>query len=383
MRNRFWLLLLPLLVVGITTSAWSLDASQFGYPAEKCDPSKGHCVSTIVFTNTPVPPAPVRLEIYRLSMNEDGTPNTNTLRQLTRDEVSLHGLVVANAFAKFSPGGKRIVFDSNRNRLPTEPANTSDLFLMKADGQDQRLLTRGSSATWSPNGKYIAFHASASGDGCPVSTPPPPPGISGCPIKTDPGAATWDSDIFIMRVPDDEDQFAEAPINITNTPGYIEDDPDWSPDGTKIAFTRHLVTDNQQNSVSAEICILTLETLGVACVTTNASEERAPAWSPDGTRIAYMCRNPVNGRFEICVMNADGTGQTQLTNNALLDGTPTWSPDGARIVFASGPTTLTSQLWLMGADGTGQTQLVDPPVPTGANFLPSWGQLWVGGKGER
>src|SRR5215475_6194447 len=228
MRNRFWLLLLPLLVVGITTSAWSLDASQFGYPAEKCDPSKGHCVSTIVFTNTPVPPAPVRLEIYRLSMNEDGTPDTNTLRQLTRDEVSLHGLVVANAFAKFSPGGKRIVFDSNRNRLPTEPANTSDLFLMKADGQDQRLLTRGSSATWSPNGKYIAFHASASG--------------TGLPIRPDPGAPYPDSDIFVMRVLDDDE--IEGPINITNSPLDVEEDPDWSPDGKKIVFTRHPDTEH-------------------------------------------------------------------------------------------------------------------------------------------
>jgi Tol biopolymer transport system component len=110
---------------------------------------------------------------------------------------------------------------------------------MKADGKDQTLLTRGSSATWSPNGKYIAFHRSASG--------------TGLPIKPDPGAATTDSDIFIMRVPDLDDDVIEEPTNITNTPGYIEDDADWSPDGEKIVFTRHLVGDNPINSNTAEI----------------------------------------------------------------------------------------------------------------------------------
>jgi Tol biopolymer transport system component len=109
--------------------------------------------------------AVARSEIYRISMNEEGTPNTDTLMRLTENEVGVNGLFGGNGFAKLSPDGKSIVFDSNRNRLSSEPSNTSDLFLMKADGKDQTLLIRGSSATWSPNGKYIAFHRSASGTG--------------------------------------------------------------------------------------------------------------------------------------------------------------------------------------------------------------------------
>jgi|RhiMetdeSRZDD1v2_1073273.scaffolds.fasta_scaffold15917_7 TolB protein len=322
-------------------------------------------LSTIAFTSTrDFPNAPLAFgssEIYL--MNPDGTDP----RRLTENTEG-------DALPKLSPDGKRIVFDSNRARGAGEPANTSDLFLMKADGKNQTLLTRGSSATWSPDGKHIAFHRSSSGGPCPVSSPPPFPGIPGCPIKTDPGAATWDSDIFIMRVPDD-DEPGEEPINLTNSPNQIDDDPDWSPDGQKIVFTSHPDTDNVNNSIHAEIYVLDLATGQTKRLTFNLEEERAPTWSPDGKQIAYLCRAG-GADFEICVMNADdGTGQTALTNNLVLDATPAWSPDGQKIVFHRNVAGLGSaQLFVMKADGTDQTQLtgLDPSIP-GLNLLASWG----------
>ena len=185
------------------------------------------------------------------------------------------------------------MFDSNRNRLPSEPGNTSDLFLMKTDGTHQKLLIRGSSATWSPNGKYIAFQRSASGDTC---VAPPVLGTPGCPIRNDPGAPTADSDIFIMRVPDFDGDVIEEPINITNTSGYIEEDADWSSDGQKIVFTRHSVGDNPQdplfNYAKGGICVLDLET-------PDAEPQCPPGTTDKQRRRAGSCL--VSGRYADCV----------------------------------------------------------------------------------
>ena len=57
-------------------------------------------------------------------------------------------------------------------RYPQGPINTSDLFVMNTKGDEQMFLIRGSSATWSPDSKNIAFHALASGHGLPIKPDP-------------------------------------------------------------------------------------------------------------------------------------------------------------------------------------------------------------------
>jgi len=278
----------------VLAAALSLGASRI-VKAQQC------LVSTIAFTSNrdaPTSPQQGAFEVYL--MNPDGT-NVRRLTDNTDGE----------AFPNLSPDGKRIVFESNRDNAlevpPQVPLNIGDLFLMSDTGNGQTRLTRGSSASWSPDGKYITFHRSASGLACPVSVPPAYPGIPGCPIKTDPSAATWDSDIFIARVGGLLDN-EEEPINITNSPEAIDDDPDWSPVAQEIVFTSHSVTDNQVNSTTAEIYVKNLETGALTRLTFNNEEERGPAWSPDGSRIVFMCRRG-GPDFEICVMNADGSGK--------------------------------------------------------------------------
>lgn len=57
------------------------------------------------------------------------------------------------------------------------------------------------------------------------------------------------------------------------------------------------------------------------------------AWSPDGTRIAFVASR--DGNCEIYLMNADGSNQVNLTNSDSDELYPSWSPDGSQIVFAS------------------------------------------------
>ena len=74
-----------------------------------------------------------------------------------------------------------------------------------------------------------------------------------------------------------------------------------------------------------------------------------PAWSPDGTQLAFTSNR--DGNPEIYVMNRDGSGLRRLTNHPDIDVTPTWSPTGTQIAFTSDRTG-TPQIYIVGADGT-------------------------------
>lgn len=352
MRNQIRNMALAASVLIAGSGALLRDA---GTPSGDRDEKRAERLSTIAFVSNRHDPTADpwnATDIYL--MDEDGTD----VRRVTENSW-------ADGFPSLSPDGRRIVFESNRLRTEGEPANTSDLFLMNADGTGQTHLVRGSSATWSPDGKRIAFHASVSG--------------AGLPIKLDPGAATTDSDIFLASV-DDLRTNNERPENLTNSPAEIDDDPDWSPDGRKIVFTSHAVTDDPTNSATAELFIIAADGTGKRVrITNNSEEERAPAWSPDGKRILFECRKglPAQGRvvatFELCVMNADGTGVTRLTSNGVPELTPSWSPDGRQIVFhrpVGGRAQF--QLFLINADGTGERQLTFPP---GNSAFASWAEI--------
>jgi Tol biopolymer transport system component len=211
-------------------------------------------------------------------------------------------------------------------RTETEHINTSDLFVMASDGTEQTHLARGSSASWAPDSKHITFHASASG--------------TGQPIRMDPGAPPADSDVFIVNV-DDAATGQQAPINITNSETLIEDDPHWSPDGQRIVYTAHEVSDVPAPPPSpavyptAEVFVINADGSGEPVqLTFNSLEERAPAWSPDGSKIAFMCRYGGTD-FEICVMNPDGSGLVQVMDNTVQELSIRWSVDGQKFFFNS------------------------------------------------
>jgi TolB protein len=374
MRNRtiaraVVLLAAVALVVGFASAGAGAEPARLGLGTPRvgpCDPIS--CVSTIAFTSTRDAPADTSMPLMRAEvylMNPDGTDP----RRLTDN---LYG----DTFPTLSPDGKKLVFDSNRLTAGsvingTTYNNIDDLFLMDTDGSEQALVTRGASGSWSPDSKNLVFAASASyyaSGGV----------VSGYPLRTDPGSATSDSDIFVANL-DDLLAGVEQPKNITNSPDKIDDDADWSPDGPHIVYSAHEAVDDPASppfvSNTAELYLMNPDGTHRVQLTDNNEEERAAAWSADGARIVYSGR--AGGRanpFRIFVMNADGSNIQQLTNasDSISDLTATWSPDGQQILFHRRVDPEGQQLWVMNADGTQRTQLTHAP---GVNNLAHWGQL--------
>ena len=82
--------------------------------------------------------------------------------------------------------------------------------------------------------------------------------------------------------------------------------------------------------------------------------EQSPAWSPDGTRIAYEAQSDHGSG--IWVMNADGSDQRPAGAGGSSESDPAWSPDGTRIAFASSDSSAWN-LWVMNADGSGRRRV--------------------------
>ena len=133
--------------------------------------------------------------------------------------------------------------------------------------------------------------------------------------------------------------------NLSNHPVH-DMDPDWSPDGTKIAFI------SNRNGGEYQIYVMDADGKNQTRLTDGPREKRDPDWSPDGGKIAFTVRDLIN---HIEVMDADGDNRVVLERDALV---PSWSPDGGKIAFVSGRDG-GSEIYVIGADGQGLERLTD------------------------
>jgi Tol biopolymer transport system component len=125
------------------------------------------------------------------------------------------------------------------------------------------------------------------------------------------------------------------------------------------ALTGRIVFDDSQ-----DVWSINADGTGLVRLTESPWREFQPALSPDGRLVAY--RSEPSDYPELWVMNADGSGQHQLTSEG---GFPAWSPDGSKIAYAppGGPSGRSS-IAIMYPDGSGQRRL--PDTDFGEN--PSW-----------
>ncbi len=149
------------------------------------------------------------------------------------------------------------------------------------------------------------------------------------------------------------DLFVRGTSTAQLTSGGQDIKPAWSPDGTKVAFVRQVSLNGHGN-----IYVINADGSNLTQLTNSAPtlDDSDPIWSPDGTKIAFTSnRTGVGGSYQIFTMNADGSNETIISNQTTSnDSGPSWSPDGTKIVFES-ERTGQSNIFTMNADGSSVT----------------------------
>ena len=135
-----------------------------------------------------------------------------------------------------------------------------------------------------------------------------------------------------------------------------DEDPDWSPDGTKIAFASRRTGEYQ-------IYVMDADGKNQIKLTDGPGAKLEPDWSPDGGKIAFSARSSFKAvvAAHIAVMDADGNNRVEFENESMQ---PSWSPDGGKIAFVSWRDKR-NEIYVIGADGQGLERLTH-------DLLPKW-----------
>ena len=134
--------------------------------------------------------------------------------------------------------------------------------------------------------------------------------------------------------------------NLTNHPAF-DSQPDWSPDGTKIAFY------SSRDGRPGQVYVMDADGKNVIKLTEGPGQGENPDWSPDGRKIAFTVANL--WKFHIEVMDADGNNREKLVDPAAY---PSWSPDGRKIAFISRGREVAGEMHVIGADGQGLKRVI-------------------------
>ena len=257
-------------------------------------------------------------ELYRIGGDGKG------LQRLTFDaEHNNMGPVM-------SPDGKLIAWE-RENASPSGGVESAEIWIMNADGTNQRpVVSNGSfnrSPTWLDHGAALAYASFVSGN--------------------------WE--IYRLSLGGGE------PVNLTNNP-YADEHPRVSPDGSTIAF-------DSNRDFNYEIYLMDTDGSRQRNLTHSPdTDDRFPAWTPDGTAVLWAHGTE---NFDIYRVDPDGTHMRAVIATTFSESHPSVSPDGAQLVFQTDQSPPFG-LFVARLDGSDPHPLGSSSRKTGSDVEPNW-----------
>ena len=233
-------------------------------------------------------------------INPDGTGRTRITTDASVDSAPT-----------WSPDGRQIAFQSNRS-------GQWKIYVMDADGSNVYPVTSGTKPAWSPDGTRLVF--------------------------------PWGDRLRTINI----DGTNEATHLLPAEWGYVAEvfHPRWSPDGTEFAFVSLFCGEGGTHCIYPDLTFLEAEgTSGRITYVESGGHD----WSPNAQKLAYY-----DSTFErLAVVNRDGTGASFLPP---LGDPPAWSPDGTKIAYVGWPHP-SSRISIMNADGSNGAPIGAPGRP--------------------
>jgi dipeptidyl aminopeptidase/acylaminoacyl peptidase len=242
---------------------------------------------------------------------------------------------------RFSPDGKWIAFLSGRSRGDDDKTKGTQIWLLSRQGGEARRLTdrKGGAGDfdWSPDSARLVF---VGDDPNPEDdrsdddkTPKKPIVIDRLAFKHDQDGyrSNRRSHLYLLTV-------ATGTIETLTSGNWDDELPAWSPDGTRIAFVSGRGSDaDRTNDTNVFVIEARAGAEPKALTTWNGPDREArPAWSPDGTQIAYLQGSEPKfyayNRNTLAVVPAAGGPPRLLTDATTIDvESPAWTPDGKAV----------------------------------------------------
>jgi hypothetical protein len=268
-------------------------------------------------------------------------PDGSGLRQITQDATN-------DTDPTVSPGGETVAYvhelDQGIRVIATVPIDGGIVAWHTPEAMEA------SDPVWSSNGESIAFVGWAEQS--------VPPGFE---------APQRYRAIFTVDATDG------SPERLTDGGISFTSDPTWSPGDRSIAFAGGSCTPGCEGAIQNDLLIVDVSTTDGRRLTPYSPDidEEAPAWSPDGTRIAFI--RPGDEGDEVWIVTTDG-GSEQLVATAVeasLEPDLTWAPDGSALLVSDGD-------WIYRVDATPEGDLRDNFVQLVEGHAPAWQPLPVG-----